>query len=175
MMNLPAKYAWLAAEPGPKIILEWLKIYGVKETPGTADTPEIMQWAKELGVGWYTDDSIPWCGLGMAIVAKRAGKEVPGNFLRALAWTDFGEPVTEAALGDTLVFTRKGGGHVGTYVGESAKTYHVLGANQSDAVSITEILKTRLYAIRRPLYNAQPENVRKIILNASGIISTNEA
>jgi len=175
---LPEKYSYLTNLAAPKIILEWLKIYGTKETPGKASTPEIMEWAAELKVSWYTDDSIPWCGLGMAIVAKRAGKEVVSNFLRALTWSEFGTPISEidACLGDTLVFTRKGGGHVGTYVGESSKNFHVIGANQGDAVSITEISKARLYAVRRPVYSVGvPAEVKKYILNSSGVVSTNEA
>jgi uncharacterized protein (TIGR02594 family) len=174
---LPDKYAWLANESGPKIITEWLKIYGTKEVPGSGNNPEIMSWAKELGITWYTEDSIPWCGLGMGIVAHRAGKELPKELLRAKSWAEFGTAVApeNASFGDTLVFSRKGGGHVGTYIGESTKTYHVLGANQGDAISIVEIQKSRLFAVRRPIYSEQPANVRKIIIDASGKISEDEA
>lgn len=38
----------------------------------------------------YKADSIPWCGLFMAVVAKRAGKEVPKHPLWALSWSAFG-------------------------------------------------------------------------------------
>jgi hypothetical protein len=50
-----------------------------------------------------------------------------------------------------------------------------LGGNQSDQVDITRIAKTRIYAIRRPIYQEQPANVRKIILASSGALSLNEA
>jgi len=178
-MTLPQKYDWLNSEPGPKMILEALKLYGTIETPGAGNNQTIIDWAKEVGgkvADVYKADSIPWCGLFMALVAKRAGKEPPKDPLWALNWGTFGNKTEVAMLGDVLVFIRKGGGHVGLYVGESASTYHVLGGNTSDKVTIAEIAKARCYAIRRPVYSiAQPGNVRKIVLSGSGIVSENEA
>ena len=82
----------------------------------------------------------------------------------------------EAALGDVLVFARpKGGGHVGLYVGEDETAFHVLGGNQSDAVSITRIAKTRCIAIRRPIYREQPASMAPVQLAATGAMSVNEA
>jgi uncharacterized protein (TIGR02594 family) len=175
---LPSRYAWLAREPGPKMIVEALKLYGTMEKPGTADNPIIIGWAKEVGgevADVYRADSIPWCGLFMAVVAKRAGKEPPKHPLWALSWSAFGAKAPAPALGDVLVFTRGGGGHVGLYVGEDASAFHALGGNQSDRVCIARIAKARLYAARRPLYRIQPANVRPIHLEATGAPSLNEA
>lgn len=180
-MALPKKYAFLAKEPGPKMLLAALLEYGVLEVPGTSNNKKIINWAAEVGGNVddvYKADSIPWCGLFMAVVAKRAGKQVPKDPLWALNWGTFGTKVEkdQAMLGDVLVFVRNGGGHVGIYVGESKDTFHVLGGNTSDAVKIAEISKSRLYAVRRPIYSiAQPNNVRKIFISASGEISSNEA
>jgi uncharacterized protein (TIGR02594 family) len=90
----------------------------------------------------------------MAVVAERAGKEIPKHPLWALSWSAFGaKPALDrdrgspaAALGDVLVFVRNGGGHVGLYVGEDASAFHLLGGNQSDRVCITRLAKSRLYA-----------------------------
>lgn len=173
---LPARYAWLDKEPGPKMLLEALKLYGTLEVPGPKDNPAILAWAAEVGLGQtYSHDSIPWCGLFMAVVAKRAGKQIPGSPLWALSWADFGTTAKMPMLGDVLTFKRNGGGHVALYVGEDAGAYHCLGGNQSDSVCITRIAKARLYRARRPAYNVQPANVRKVILAASGKLSTNEA
>lgn len=175
-MNLPEAYKWLADEPGPKMVLEALKLFGTKEQPGSGDNPEILEWAAETGLNRvYSADSIPWCGLFMAVVAKRAGKEVPENPLWAQNWAKFGYRVSVGALGDVLVFKRPSGGHVGLYVGEDATAYHVLGGNQSDAVTITRVGKDRCIAIRQPIYQSEPPNIRKIILSAHGGLSTNEA
>lgn len=163
----------------PKMVREALALYGTLETPGTRDNPVIVQWSKETKTkddNWYSKDSIPWCGLFMAVVAQRAGKEVPPNCLGAINWSAFGIGVTVAMLGDVLVFTRKGGGHVGLYVGESKDSYFVLGGNQGDKVCITRILKSRIHSIRRPIYQiGTPESVKQYFYNNSGKASTNEA
>jgi cell wall-associated NlpC family hydrolase len=78
-------------------------------------------------------------------------------------------------LGDVLLFSRGSGGHVGIYVGEDEKCYHVLGGNQGDAVSIVRIQKVRCIGIRRTDWSrAQPSNVRVIRLSSNGVISNNE-
>lgn len=178
-MNLPAQYAWLAKESGPKMLVEALKLVGTKETVGAKHNPVIMGWAKELGLEKiYLNDEMPWCGLAHAIVIKRAGKALPlkgYNILRALMFTAFGVQVNKPELGDTLIFQRDGGGHVGLYVGEDADAYHVLGGNQGNQYGFTRIAKNRLFAIRRPEYTNQPQNVRPVLLAKSGTISRNEA
>jgi uncharacterized protein (TIGR02594 family) len=176
-MTLPEKYKWLADEPGPRMLIEALKLYGKKEQPGTGDNPEILAWAQETRLqNVYSADSIPWCGLFMAVVAKRSDKEIPKDPLWARNWAKFGQEQIEAALGDVLVFKRGNGGHVAIYVGEDNAAYHVLGGNQSDQVSITRIAKNRLLAIRRPEWKiAQPANVRRVFVNSGGELSENEA
>lgn len=168
-MTIPG-YEWLAAEQGPKILIEMLKLYGVKETPGAKNNPVIMGWAKELGVA-YPADAVAWCGLGVAIAAHRAGYPAKpnGNPLWARNWADWGTPQKVAMLGDVLVFPRGKGGHVGLYVGETGDSYHVLGANQSDAVNIRLRKKEPIIAIRRsPFSIGQPANVGVRKLKAGG-------
>lgn len=174
-MNLPKQYAYLTSEPGPKMLLEALKLYGTKEAEGSHDNPEIMEWAKEVGISDYVHDSIAWCGLFMAVVAYRSGKTVVNSPLWAANWLKFGVKSDIPQLGDVLVFQRPGGNHVGLYVGEDATTYHVLGGNQSDSVSITRIQKARLRGSRREYKVAAPANVRSIQLSPTGPVSTNEA
>ncbi len=176
MANLPTKYAYLKTVGVlPRTIQEALALYGTKETKGNGNNPAIMKWAKELGIRDYTMDSIPWCGLFAALIVHRADKDPVANPLWARNWAKFGKKVASPALGDVVVFVRDGGGHVGFYVGESETTYHVLGGNQGDAVSICEIAKSRCIASRRPAYNNQPASVKRYILKSSGAVSTNEA
>lgn len=181
-MKLPGQYAWLEREEGPRILREFLALYGVMETPGPQNSPTIMRWAAELEgfVGMaYTADSIPWCGIGMGVAALRADFAPPKICARASSWDTWGTGIAKdkAALGDVLRFERPGGGHVGLYVGEdTAGFFHVLGANQSDSVNITRISKDRCVTVRRcPWRTAQPANVRKIILAPAGNVSKNEA
>lgn len=170
-------YSFLNNEKSPKILVEAVKLIGTKEIVGKAHNPVILGWAKELGLEKvYTNDEIPWCGLFIAYCAHTAGVQVVDKPLWALSWAKYGTKVTEPMLGDILTFKRDGGGHVGIYVGEDKDCYHVLGGNQGNAVSVTRILKTRLYQARRTAWKiAQPANVRKITLDAKGSISKNEA
>jgi uncharacterized protein (TIGR02594 family) len=170
-------YAFLKRETAPKILVEAFKLLGVRELLGKDNNPVILEWAEEVGLKkTYTADEIPWCGLFMAYVCKLAAKPIPVNPLWARNWNNFGVPQKVAMLGDVLVFSRASGGHVGIYVGEDDKCYHVLGGNQGDAVSIVRIQKVRCIGIRRTKWSfAQPENVRVIKLTSTGVVSTNEA
>jgi len=179
-MKLPTKYKWLESiADRPWLIDEALKLYGTLEVAGAGNNKDIISWAKDLG-GWeaksYTKDSIPWCGLFAAIVCKRAKKTVVKNYLRAMAWSSWDKAINadEVGLGDILVFSRNGGGHVGFYVAEDDTAYHVLGGNQSDSVNITRIAKSRLYSCQRAAYNVTPKSVKKYFMSATGALSTNE-
>lgn len=177
---IPEKYKWLTSEPGPKMILEGLKIYGTAELVGPKHNPVILGWADEIGIGGLVnDDEQAWCGLAHAYVAFKAGKSLlplkGWDLLRALKWLDWGIPIEEPELGDTLVFKRPGGGHVGQYIFQTQTTYGCMGGNSSNTYKIVEIDKARLVGARRPRYVVKPANVRKIFLLPSGEISTNEA
>jgi uncharacterized protein (TIGR02594 family) len=194
--RLPADYRWLSTVPGPPILREALALYGVQEVSGAGSNPEIIAWRDELisarpDLDWvrgvYTDDGVPWCGLFVAICAHRAGhREIAPSFLSARAWRRFGTGVAsgQPVVGDMLVFWRGSpngtAGHVGFYVGEDATHYHVLGGNQSDAVSIMRVKKIRLLydGVRRPLpvKGGHPGWGRSMILDASAADDTeNEA
>lgn len=178
---MPAQYHWLLRETSPRVLFEALSLYGIYEWRGDDHNPVIMQWAKDIGrkVGMhYTADEIPWCGLYVAICVQRAGFELPDIAVRAKAWLDWGTVIepSNASLGDVLVFDRKGGGHVGFYVGEDDEAYHVLGGNQANQVNIRRMLKNRLEGVRRcPWKIRQPRAVEPIRLARVGIISRNEA
>lgn len=174
-MNLPKKYQWLQREKAPRHLLKAVELYGTTEIVGEENNPVIMGWAEELNLHYYTNDDIPWCGLYLAIVMKRANREVVKDPLWARNWAKFGVDSPIPMLGDVLVFSRGNGGHVGFYIGEDRTSYHVLGGNQSNTVNIVRIAKDRLIACRRPPYHTQPLNVRKITLDSTGtIVSTNE-
>jgi len=170
-------YNFLQQEKSPKILIEAVKMLGTKEVVGKVHNPVILNWAKELGLDKvYTNDEIPWCGLAIAYAAHKAGLTVVDKPLWALSWAKWGVAAKEPMLGDVLTFKRDGGGHVGIYVGEDKDCYHVLGGNQGNAMSVSRILKSRLYQARRTDWKvAQPANVRKVLLNAKGAISQNEA
>lgn len=135
---------------------EAVRLMDVRERPGAADNPEILEWANARGIA-YAHDAIPWCGLFVAhcIGATLPDEPLPGNPLGARAWLAFGDGCPPA-LGAVLVFWReqRAGwkGHVGFYAGEDDTAFHVLGGNQRDRVCITRIPKPRLLAngVRKP-------------------------
>jgi len=157
---LPKRYAWLTSEPGPRLLVEFLKIYGTVETPGPKSNPTLLKWADKTGLGKkYRDDATPWCGLAMAYVAQQAGWPMPANPLWARNWLKWGVPVKTPKLGDGRVF----------------EPGPVSGHVQDDAVSIRPIVKTRLLGARRcPWRVSQPPNVRRVQLTSEGIASKNE-
>lgn len=180
-VKLPEEYKDLNQCLILPILAQAINLYGVKEVPGSGDNPIIIDWAKEVNttVGkWYKHDSEAWCALFVSVCAKRAGYQPPDGFdaVRAKSFEKWGDPISgEPILGDVLVFSRTGGGHVGIYVGEDNDYYHVLGGNQSDAVCITRIAKERMTMARRPPMNSCPKCAKRIYRTAKGIISTNEA
>lgn len=183
MIAIEPQYDYLLDEPSPRILVQALKEYGTLETPGTEDNHKIIGWAQEIGRPVslnYQHDSTPWCGLFMAVCAKRAGLELPPAPLWALSWSRWGNQVVgPAMLGDIMVFKRAGGGgHVALYVGEDKTHYHILGGNQRDSVCIVRKEKdpNTLYAVRRTKWQiAQPPNIRRVKLSASGIMAGSEA
>ena len=178
---LPPDYAWLATIKTPEILVQAVRLYGTRETPGPNNSATIMAWAKEAldkkggAQDWYDADAKAWCGLFLAVCAKRAGYKPPDGFdaLRAKSWSQWGSPISgQPGRGDVLIFDREGGGHVGLYVAENKAHFYVLGGNQSDMVNIMKIDKARLITARRSPGIA---SVPQIIMNTAGAISQNEA
>jgi uncharacterized protein (TIGR02594 family) len=177
MPTLPVAFQDLAAETAPKVLIEALKLFGTREIVGPQHSKQIMAWAAKLNLSRdYVSDEVPWCGLFAAVVAFNAGYKPVAGALAARNWAKWGTAADKASLGDVLVFSRTGGGHVGFYVGENASHYYVLGGNQGNCVCIVLIDKARCIAVRRsPFAHGQPAAVRPIWRNAGGVVSTNEA
>jgi len=158
-------------------------LIGVREVRGAGDNPTILRWAEMVG-GWarsyYKRDSIPWCGLFVGVCFVMAGIRPSPDALRAKAWAKNwpdGRRLREPCFGSLLVFSRRGGGHVGFYVSEDKHYFHVLGGNQSDAVNIKRISKSRHIATMWPKGKSYEKFMRKgrIYKTFNGKISSNEA
>lgn len=194
--KLPAKFRFLLEEPvAPLMVRLAIDELGRVETPGGGNTSAILAWADEVAKGcptpyatwaadWYNADSIPWCGLFMAVIAVRAAQGKPGRmppekYLSALEWSKFGDqvPKASAAVGDVMVMSRSGGGHVTLNVGMEVggKRFFGLGGNQSDAVTIAPFDLSRVDYVRRPHYTSRPAGSRQVFVGPGGVSSTNEA
>ncbi|RDE06799.1 TIGR02594 family protein [Sphingomonas aracearum] len=163
--------------------MKWFDIatslIGTREIVGPKHNPTILAWAKRLGSKILginvVDDETAWCGLFVAHCIAEAGIAPAPIAVRASSWATWGSNLRADRLapGAILVFQRAGGGHVAFYVGEDATTYHVLGGNQSNAVSITRIEKARCVARRWP--TGVPVSGAPVWVNGRGTISKNEA
>lgn len=159
------------------VIPKWLEAargkIGEREIPGPRHNPWIVRGLAKLKA-WWSDDETPWCGFFAAWCMDEAGLPYPKHWYRAKAWADYGSRLRpeRIAPGAILVFDRKGGGHVGFYVGESDNNYYVLGGNQGNSVNVAPIAKSRCVAIRWPKGEAV---IGAAVAMAGGRVSTNEA
>jgi hypothetical protein len=91
--------------------LPWMseanRLIGVQETPGKANNPTIIRWARDMGLLDYRDDETPWCGLFVAhcIASQLPEAPISTQPLMARAWLGFGRPVSPR-YGALLVFWR---------------------------------------------------------------------
>lgn len=110
---------------------------------------ELHAWLKSAGSAVDPAET-PWCGdaVETAILRALPDAAVPANPMASIKWLKFGRELDEPTYGAVLVFWRGSPdgwqGHVGFYVGESDSHYHVLGGNQSNAITITKLTRDRL-------------------------------
>lgn len=152
-------------------------LIGTKEIVGPKHNQTILGWAKALGrkVGIvYNNDELAWCGVFAGEVMRNAGFVVPDICVRASEWNKFGVGINGPSFGCIMVFSRKGGGHVGFYVSEDETSYHILGGNQSNGVNITKIAKDRFTGARWPAGKNLPKTGR-VYKKFDGKLSINEA
>lgn len=164
-MSLP-ELPWIAAAR---------KYIGVKETPGPASTPVIVGWLNKLKA-WWSDDSVPWCGVFVANCLREADIMPPKEWMRATEYLSMLVKLDRPAYGCIVVFTRKGGGHVGFVVGrDKAGNLMVLGGNQGDAVNIKPFARDRVAGFRWPSRLPDPGRYNLPVLDSDGKLSENEA
>jgi uncharacterized protein (TIGR02594 family) len=179
---IPARFTWLnTIGELPRLVSTGLQYLGLKEITGVNSNPVIMNMAKQLNVNKiYTNDDMSWCALFISFICKIADKPMPYKewaILRAASFKTWGNEVEKGkeALGDILVFSRPGGHHVAIYIAETPTTFLVLGGNQSNAVSFTEIRKTRLLTARRFYKTGMPDSAKKYFVSSTGLVSSNES
>ncbi|MBM7036765.1 NlpC/P60 family protein [Vibrio ulleungensis] len=166
------------------LALPWLHcahhLIGTQEVSGTGSNPTIMQWANYQQMPYYTDDDIPWCGLFVAhcVSSQLTNEPLPSMPLRARAWRTFGQQCTPQ-LGAIMVFWRESiesnKGHVGFYWSEDDDTYHILGGNQSNSVTVAKLAKSRLLCARWPITSLTASSQVVIAKRGDDPISQNEA
>ena len=170
------------ASPLASLALPWLleaqRCIGITEATGPANNPLIIGWGARLRID-YRADEIPWCGLFVAhcIGSQLPVEPLPVNPLGARNWARMGAACGVPQPGAVMVFWRKslasGLGHVAFYIGEDSSSYHVLGGNQADKVSVTRMARSRFLAARWPISAAPPAGGPRR-LRPDGALSANE-
>ena len=121
-----------SSSPSVKSSAPWLSelraITGVKEVPGSANSPIIMSWRNDISSAFpdmasycklYNADSIAWCGYGMAGCFARCdipirppfGPRDTDRFLWADSWNtpNWGQKLAKPIVAAVCTFTRQGG------------------------------------------------------------------
>jgi uncharacterized protein (TIGR02594 family) len=119
------------------------------------DRTWLIDWLKRDGRSLGDPSKTPWCGDFVETCIRIGLPDEP--LLGALGinpywarnWLLFGQAV-QPIIGAVLVFARGSGGHVGFAIGQDITHFYVLGGNQSDAVTIARIAKSRLLGARWP-------------------------
>lgn len=126
----------------------------VAEVPGDEANPRIMAYfAAAPGSDWVKDDATPWCGAFMAWLMKEHG--LPDEPLRARAWLEFGEPLTDPVPGCVVVLRRgkdPKAGHVALFQqwSKDKKHLYLLGGNQGDRVCLARFPVADVLGYRWP-------------------------
>lgn len=175
----PITQAALFAEPDRDSEIPWMQVAAqVRGLHEQRDVSKLRGWF-DGSVAWIDPREIPWCGAFVATCIRKAisSAVLPENPLGARNWLKFGTGI-EPVFGSILVFWRgsKSGwqGHVGFYHAEDDTHFHVLGGNQSNAVTVTRVSKDRLLGARWPQFHLRGS--RPVHVTPGGVpVTTNEA
>ena len=143
------------------------------------DRSWLMDWLKRDGRSLGDPSKNPWCGDFVETCIRMGLPDEPllgalgMNPYWARNWLLFGQAV-QPIIGAVLIFERGSGGHVGFAVGQDDTHFYVLGGNQSDAVTIARIAKSRLLGARWPA--TYPPRTQRLPTMKSGefLATTNE-
>lgn len=123
---------------------------GVKEAPGAASNPTVLQYYADAGVP-QSSDAIPWCSAFCGAELKAAGYK-PSGSLMARSYLDWGQKLDKPRKGCIVVLKRGAppSGHVGFLEAWNSHSIKVLGGNQSDAVTIASFSRATVLGYRWP-------------------------
>ncbi|MGE0627346.1 MAG: TIGR02594 family protein [Hyphomicrobiaceae bacterium] len=141
--------AWMA--------FAWSEL-GQSESAGAAANARIREFFQDAGFPEVAGDEVAWCAAFVGACLERAGIAASGS-LMARSYLSWGEDLAEPRLGCVAVFSRGANpelGHVALWLGETANSVIVLGGNQSDAVTVEAIDRSRLLGLRWPNAGTRP-------------------
>jgi uncharacterized protein (TIGR02594 family) len=128
------KYSWMDIAEGER---------GVKEITGASAHPQIVAYHATTTLK-ATSDEVPWCSSFVNWVMAKAKYPITKS-AAAKSWATYGQSCS-LHVGSIVVFSRKGGHHVGFCVGITPTTVLVLGGNQSNEVNVSRYRNDALIA-----------------------------
>lgn len=128
------KYSWMEIAEGER---------GVKEIAGASAHPQIVAYHATTTLK-ATSDEVPWCSSFVNWVMAKAKYPITKS-AAAKSWANYGQSCT-LHPGCLVIFSRKGGHHVGFCVSDTSTTVKVLGGNQSNEVNIASYRKENMIA-----------------------------
>ncbi len=138
----------------------WMEIagkeIGVKEFPGDADNPRIIEYHATTTYG-SKDDEVSWCSAFVNWCLENVGIEGTDN-VGARSWLNWGTTIKKPVPGCITVLWRESPdswkGHVGFYLADHPTHSNyilLLGGNQGDSVCVAAYEKTRILGFRWPI------------------------
>lgn len=135
-----------------EILLEMLKMYGLKEVVGKENNPEIVKMFAEIGFDWVQDDETSWCSAAINYFCKKLGYERSGA-LDAKSWLKMPTIILKPTIGDIVVLWRESPdswkGHVGLFITQDIDNVYILGGNQSNSICIMAYPRDRIIGFRQ--------------------------
>jgi uncharacterized protein (TIGR02594 family) len=130
--------------------------YDTAEIIGLQNNPKILEYAKEIGATWVSNDETPWCAIFMQWCLMKADK--PFSYLaNARSFLNYGLQTDRPELGDIAVLWRDSPtaktGHVAFFIKENDNTVWLLGGNQNNKVTILPFNKKQVLSYRKILDN----------------------
>jgi uncharacterized protein (TIGR02594 family) len=123
---------------------------GQKEVSGPKNNQTVVNFWKLIHLNSISNDEVPWCAAFVGAVLEQSGFKSTRSGL-AKSYLNWGTKLDKPVQGCIVVFTRKGGGHVGFVEGiDKNGNLYVIGGNQSDAVNIKLFKTTNIVGYRWP-------------------------
>jgi uncharacterized protein (TIGR02594 family) len=124
---------------------------GIKEAPGAADNPRVLEYHSATSLG-ARDDAVAWCSAFVNWCMKQ--NDIPRtNSASARSWLNWGTRLDQPHKGCVTVLKRGSNpaqGHVALYVGDGAGSVRLLGGNQSDQVKVSVFPTSMVLGYRWP-------------------------